>query len=249
MAFDAIFNPIFQPLLNLPYLWAIVIISLLIAVFMTLIYKWMTDQHVMKTLKDDMKKFQQQMKEFKEHPEKVLAVQKQAMETNMKYMMHSMKPTLVTFIPIILIFGWLNAHLAYEPILPNADFQIITTFDPSASGMITLSAPEGITLLNNATQSISDGKAEWDLKGITGEYLLQFEYDDKTYDKDLLITEEQNYKIPEKVINKGNIKTIKINNNPIKPLNLFGWKIGWLGTYIIFSIIFSMILRKVLKLH
>jgi len=246
---DTILNPIFQPLFNLPYLWAIVVISLVIAVFMTLIYKWMTDQHVMKTLKEDMKKFQQQMKEFKEHPEKVLAIQKQAMETNMKYMMHSMKPTLITFLPIILIFGWLNAHLAYEPIMPNQEFQITTVFDQSASGSITLSTPEGIVAIDNQTQTIKDGTAEWILKGITGEYLLEFEYNEKTYDKEVLITEEQNYKSPEKKINEDQFKTIKIDNKPIKPLNLFGWKIGWLGTYIIFSIIFSMVLRKALKLH
>jgi uncharacterized membrane protein (DUF106 family) len=246
---ETIINSIFGPLLSIPSFWAIVIISLLIALFMTLIYKWMTDQHLMKTLKDDMKKFQKEMKDFKEHPEKVLEVQKQAMETNMKYMMHSMRPTLVTFIPLILIFGWLNAYLAFEPILPNTEFQVITTFDKASLGEITISPPEGLTLINNATQIISDGYAEWTLKGITGEYLLEFNYDNKTYNKDLLITEKQEYKTPEKRVNEDNLKTIKINNEPVKPLNLFGWQIGWLGTYIIFSIIFSMILRKILKLH
>jgi uncharacterized membrane protein (DUF106 family) len=32
-------------------------------------------------------------------------------------------------------------------------------------------------------------------------------------------------------------------------MNLFGWEVGWLGTYIVFSIVFSMGLRKILKLH
>ena len=41
-------------------------------------------------------------------------------------------------------------------------------------------------------------------------------------------------------------------NKKVKPLgnvSLFGWKPGWLGVYIIFSIIFSMVLRKLLKIH
>lgn len=104
MVFESLLNPIFGPLLKLPPLWAIIIISLVIAILITLVYKWMTDQHLMKSLKDDIKKFQKEMKELKHEPQKVMAIQKKAMQTNMKYMMHSMKPTLVTFLPIILIF-------------------------------------------------------------------------------------------------------------------------------------------------
>ncbi len=68
--FESILNPIFSPLLNLPIFWAILIISLVIAVFITFVYKWMTDQHLMKTLKEEIKDFQKQMKEFKHEPKK-----------------------------------------------------------------------------------------------------------------------------------------------------------------------------------
>ena len=51
--FESILNPIFAPLLKLPSFWSILIISLTIAVLITLVYKWMTDQHLMKTLKGD----------------------------------------------------------------------------------------------------------------------------------------------------------------------------------------------------
>lgn len=247
--FESILNPIFGPLLSIPLFWAIIIVSLVLSLFMTFVYKWMTDQHLMKTLKEDIKKFQQQMKEFKHDSGKVMEIQKKAMESNMKYMMHSMKPTLITFIPIILVFGWMQGHFGYEPIMPNQEFTSTLFFKEGTTGSVTIIAPEQITVLTNTTQNITNNVASWKLKGEEGEYLLEYEYNDQKFTKDLLITNKQLYKEPIKNIKDSQITAIKIDNSKQIVLDLFGWKLGWVGTYIIFSIIFSLIIRKLLKVH
>ncbi|MFC1801814.1 EMC3/TMCO1 family protein, partial [Nanoarchaeota archaeon] len=120
MAFlEGVLNPVLDPLLNLGPFWAILIISLVISLLITLIYKLVTNQKKMKELKTEMKESQKKMKELKDQPEKVMAMQKAAMKKNLEYMKHSFKPTLITFIPIILIFGWLQGSLAFEPIMPG----------------------------------------------------------------------------------------------------------------------------------
>ena len=53
-------------------------------------------------MKDKLKGYQKQMKEIRNNPKEMMAVQKKTMELNMKYMKHSLKPTLITFLPIIL---------------------------------------------------------------------------------------------------------------------------------------------------
>ena len=247
--FENLLNPIFGPLLQLPPFWVVLLISLVIAVLITLVYKWMTDQHLMKSLKEEIKGFQKQMKEFKEDPKKVMEIQKRAMETNMKYMIHSMKPTLITFIPIIIIFSWLNANLAFQPVMPGQEFMVGAEFQSDIIGNAVLDVPEGIELLSNASQEIVDGKAEWKLKGKAGEYILEYQYNDRSYPKELLITSEQSYKEPVKNINDDIVKVLETKHEKTVPMQIFGWKIGWLGTYIIFSIIFSMTLRKILKIH
>jgi uncharacterized membrane protein (DUF106 family) len=247
--FESILNPVFGPLLSLPPFWVVLIISLVIAVLITLVYKWMTDQHLMKSLKEEIKGFQKQMKEFKQDPKKVMEIQKRAMETNMKYMMHSMKPTLITFIPIIIIFGWLNANLAFAPIMPGQEFTMGIEFQSGVSGDVKLVVPEGVESLTNTTQPIEEGKAEWRLKGKEGEYILEYQYDGRAYPKELLITSKQSYKELVKKINDDVVKVLETKHEKTVPLQIFGWKIGWLGTYIIFSLIFSMTLRKILKLH
>ncbi|MFC1769138.1 EMC3/TMCO1 family protein, partial [Nanoarchaeota archaeon] len=97
MVFETLLDPIFNPLLALSPLWIMLILSFLVSALITLIYKFTTDQNLMKSLKEEIKEFQNEMKELKHDPSKMMEVQKKAMQTNMKYMMQSLKSTLFTF--------------------------------------------------------------------------------------------------------------------------------------------------------
>ncbi len=250
MALNSILDPVLKPILTLPPFWGILIISLIIAVIMTFIYKWMTDQHLMKALKDDIKKFQKEMKLLRHDPQKMLSMQKKAMETNMKYMMHSMKPTIFTIIPIILIFGWLTSNIAYLPIMPEQEFTTTAMFAKEIVGSIEIVPPENFELKSNMTQEIIDNKASWTLIAPEeGEYTIEYIFSGKSYFKDIIITTKQKYAPVKETIKNSELKMITIDNPPLKVLNLFGWRIGWLGSYIIFSIVFSMLLRRWLKIH
>lgn len=108
--FENTVGVILGPIMNLPEPFGLLVISFLLTAVMTLVYKFMTDQKMMKELKDELKLLQKEMKELKDNPTKMMEVQKKAMEKNMKYMMHSMKPTIITFLPIIVIFSWLRNY-------------------------------------------------------------------------------------------------------------------------------------------
>tara|TARA_Y100000310_G_scaffold253220_1_gene260055 strand:+ start:1937 stop:2683 length:747 start_codon:yes stop_codon:yes gene_type:complete len=248
MVFENVLDPIFSPLLNLPTLWAVIILSFFISLIITLIYKYVTDQNLMKQLKEEMKEFQKQIKELKKEPEKAMQVQKQSMKTNMKYMTLSMKSTLYSFIPIILIFGWMSANFAYDPILPGQEFTTTVTFKEGIQGKVELSIPPGITINGQAKKDIVDNEAKWLLSGERGEYLLEYIFNGKKHGKELLIAEKQ-YKTPIKNIRDESVKSIQIGHNKKILLNLFGWKMGWLATYIVFSIFFSIIVRKIIKVY
>ena len=249
MVFENLLNPVFDPLLNLPTLLAVVILSFLISLIITVVYKFTTDQNLMKGLKEEIKEFQKEVKELKKEPEKAMQVQKKAMQTNMKYMMHSMKSTLYSIIPIIIIFSWMNANFAYEPVFPDRDFTTTVNFEADVKESIELSVPEGITISGNQKKEIQDKAVKWVLNGKEGEYLLEYIIDGKKYYKEVLITEKNRYKEPVKKVNDGIVKSIQIDHNEKKLINLFGLKLNWLWTYIIFSIIFSMRVRKVIKVY
>ena len=241
-------NPILSPLLNLPTFWAIIVLSFVISLVITVIYKYTTDQNLMKQLKEEMKAFQKQIKELKKEPERAMAIQKKSMQTNMKYMMQSMKSTLYSFIPIILIFGWMNANLAYEPIMPEQEFTTTIFLEDNANGEIELSVPQGIKVNGAKKKEIKDSKVTWLLSGKRGEYLFEYIFDGKKYNKEVLISEKQ-YKDPVKDVRDGNVRSIEIEHNKNILINLFGWKLGWLATYIISAIIFSILIRKVIRVY
>lgn len=247
-----ILDPILSPLLNFPPFWAILIISFIATLIITLIYKAVTDQTLMKRLKKEMKEFQKEMKELKDKPNEMMKVQKKAMETNMKYMMQSFKPTLFTFIPIILIISWASAHLAYHPIEPNEDFTVTVETKDNIGKEMELTAPQEVEIISNPTQEISSKSTTWTLNGQEGEFLLEFEFNDTKYNKKVIITEEAgNYAQVEKRVNDNLVKKIELGNEKVKPIgniSIFGWYPGWLATYIVLSIIFSIALRKALKI-
>ncbi|MBI2656869.1 DUF106 domain-containing protein [Candidatus Woesearchaeota archaeon] len=249
MAYYDFLNIVFAPLFMLPVLWAVIILSFIVSVIIILITKYTTDQALMKKLKEDTKEYQKQIKELRNEPAKAMEVQKKAMELNMKYMMHSLKPTIITFIPIILIFGWMSSAFAFESIKPNQEFSVTVYFEKNTNGNMELTAPDGVTIADGKIKKIENDKATWALKGKEGEHVLEFAYNGEKQQKNILITNGNKYIEPSKKISNSNIKTIQINYKPKKILNLFGWKLGWLGTYIISSIIFTMGLRKLLKVY
>jgi len=247
---ETILDPVFRPLLTLGPFWALLIISFFVSLLITVIYKLVTDQVEMKRLKDEMKEYQKQMKEApKDNATSMIDLQKKAMGANMQYMKHSFKPTLVTFIPIILIFGWLGAHLAYEPIMPEDEFTLTVTFAEGQEGNAKLVLPKGLELVGNATQRV-ESEASFRLKAVEeGDYFVDVEYDDKPYSKEVIVSKELRYASQLQAFD-GPVKSIAIGYEKlvILPIGYRDW-LGWLGLYIIFSLVFSVALRKVFKLY
>ncbi len=253
---DVIFNPWLGPVLNLPAFWAILIISAGITLLVTVVYKYTTNQAEMKRIKTDLKKYQKEMRETKDL-KKLKGIQSKALELNMKYMMSSFKSTLYTFIPIIIIFAWLNMHIAYIPIQPQQEFPVTATFGAGAHGNVTLSATPDLNLTTPATAEIVDDKVVWRMKGDVGEYKLTVTYNNEIYDHTVLIQPQDakvpTYDTPQKPIQDSKLKMISVGYTTVHPFgesfNLFGWYPGWLAAYIVLSLILSAAFRKILDVY
>lgn len=253
MAFlDPVFNPVFLPLLNLSPILGLLLLSFLISLLVTYAYKWFTNQTLMKELKEKQTDFQKKMKELRSHPEEMLKVQKEAMKVNMEYMKHSFKPTLFTMLPILLIFGWMAGHLAFEPIYPQEAYSVTAFFKEGLTGNVTLVVDEGTEFVGVNTQAISKDGVTWAVKSSEGSHLLKVQMGTIEQSKKVLISKELKYEDAVSLFDHSDITQIKINYKDLKPLgtfSLFGWHPGWLGIYIILSLIFSIAMRKVLKIY
>ena len=244
--FDSFLNSILGFLLNWQPIYAVIFISFVISVIIVFVYKWMTNQNEMKRLKEDLNSFQKKMKEAKDNPEKLMQLQKEAMSTNMTYMGKSMKPTFITFIPILLIFGWMSAHFAFEPLMPGQEFTLIATMVKDVEGNVSITVPEGLEVVGDLTQKITESTATFKLKGTgEGEHYVTLASGDQKVDKKVIITSARNYAPVDETYKNSVFKSATLGN---KQLKVF-WKLSWIWAYILSAIVFSMALRKLLKVY
>lgn len=246
--------------LNLPPAAAILVISVAVSFVTTIIYKYTTNQKLLKEIKEDVKKMQAEARASKE-PGRAAQLQKEMMKRSMQQFSSSTKSMLITLVPLFLLFGWMSANLAYEPIKPGEEFTTAAYFAKSASlavSSITLSASDGLEILSDETQEAKGGTVTWRLKGEEkGSHKLTYTFGNETYALTALVTEKFRYENPllakGKGIKKGSdIERITVNLKPLRPFgefSLLGWQPGWLASYIIFSLAASMLARKWLKVH
>ena len=244
-------DPFSEFIFNLHPLLSIAIIAFVVTLFTSLVYRFVTDQKVMKTLKKELKDLQKMMKEHRDNPQKLMQIQKEAMDKNMQYMRHSMKPTLFTMLPLILMFGWLNSHIAYEPISPGQSFEVWVNMQSSAEGFVELEVyPDNPDFVfeTGYSQEIIDGEARWRLKGPPGDFDLRYSYNEEIATQELLITDNPKYNTPT-VSASGSFRQLNIGNARVEPLSFIGLGWSWIWSYILMSIGFSMVIRKLLKVH
>ncbi len=252
---DPIFNPIFGPFLSWNPALGVVIIAAIITVIITLAYKFLTDQEKMKHLKGRQKGFQTEMKAHKDNHEKLMSIQKDAMKVNMEYMKHSLKPTLFTMLPILLIFGWMSGALAYDPIMVDEAFTITAEFADGVNGQAQLVLDTESSLSSSdAVQIIENGEVTWRLKSETAEeHIFSIETEDSTESITVLVTNgDLDYADVDLNFEDSDIERISVGYSKLTPLggfSIFGWQPGWLALYIIVSLVLSLSLRKAMGLH
>lgn len=245
---NPILDPILSPLLYMDPFIAMIIVSLLMSVIITVVYKYTTNQAVMKELKNDLKKYREKYKQHKGNTQKQIELQTEMLKINNKYMMQSLRPTLFTMIPIIILLGWMQAHFGVEPLQPNQPFLVSAVIDESLTGEVLLSG-ENFFIIGDASKQAVDGKISWEVEATrAGTFPLTFNAPDAQVSHDVTIGSSS---VSKAIVNhKTSIQrtTVEYKKLEVFPFSIFGWTPGWLGTYIIFSILFSVGLRKAFKL-
>jgi len=252
---DAILTPILKPLLSIPPIMTILAVALFISIVSLLFQKYLTDQKKLKRLKADMKKLQAEARKHAKDPDKALAANKKMMAMQGPMMKESMRPMIWTMLPFLLLFLWLSSHFAYLPLLPGEEFSVTAKVEDGLDTVTLETLPEGLEIvgIGAIAATVSDGEAVWALQGPTGFYTLNFYAGEKADEapaaaKNIVITEQKEYEVPLQQY-KGAIKTVKIGNRPLKPLDPFsilGWRPGWIWVYLFFSLAFSMGGRKLM---
>jgi uncharacterized membrane protein (DUF106 family) len=90
----------------------IIVAAILISLFISIVNYFVLDKEKMHALKARQKEIQEEMKKHKDNPTKLMELQKEMFTHMGSSFKHSMKPMLITFIPLILIFPVMRNALA-----------------------------------------------------------------------------------------------------------------------------------------
>jgi len=85
---------------------SIIGISAALSLASTLVYKYATDQNLIKSIREEIAKLQNEAKTSKD-PQKLTEIQNKIVPLNLKLMSQTMKPTIITIIPFLIIFALL----------------------------------------------------------------------------------------------------------------------------------------------
>lgn len=252
----AILDPVLGWTLLLHPFVAILAISIIVTIISNLIYKWATDQKEMKRLKDQIEVLKKEVKANRENPKKMMKSNNEMMQVNMQYMTRSLKPMLFTFIPVILVIGWMSAHFTYAPVGPSDALTVHATVGDGFAGSLVLNAPTltTSTVTGPIVPDDDEGQAAaFAVQGPVGVHNFTITYEGKAYDGNTgVISIGENPKV-QAFPGKGPIESITVDYPKKHPLgesfNLFGWYPGWLAVYITLSVVLSIGSRKLLKIY
>jgi len=93
---------------------SIILIALTITFLITLVNYFFLDKEKMREIKERQKELQKQMKEHQKNGnhDKIMELQKELLSSTGEMMKHSMKPMLITLIPMIVLFGFVKSVYA-----------------------------------------------------------------------------------------------------------------------------------------
>jgi len=98
---------------------SIIIISFVATLIITVLNLLLTNKHLMKEIQERQKRLREEMKKYRDNPEKMMEINKQIMEDFPKQMKESLKVSMVTLIPFLLLFKWMRGIFAETAIAGN----------------------------------------------------------------------------------------------------------------------------------
>ncbi|MEM1988359.1 MAG: EMC3/TMCO1 family protein [Candidatus Woesearchaeota archaeon] len=237
----------FDFLLSWHPLIVIFLLSLIYALFTAFVYALFLDVDALREIKKEMDELRKKMSKTKD-PKKQEEIASKTLELSLRYNQKTMKSLLFTTIPAIIIFSVILNHYTYEPLKPNLPFNVTLFLKGNYNVTVHEMITENVDLLNVYK---NDKIITYELRPRKeGYYNFQFTINNKTYFKDFLVTNLYRVTNNEKKINDEYIDKVVIEYKPLNIVNftIFGFRPGRLTFYILFSIILSIITRKLFNI-
>ena len=241
---------IFYPLLDsFGVGYFVFFMAFLVSLISTLVYISLTPQSKIKRLKQEVEELNKELKLHVGNSDISHKIHSEITQKEMQIMPYVILPNILTVVPMFFIFFWMGSLLSFVPIVPNESFIVdlyLTNNTNSSCLTPKLTIPNGMNLLSVENNTVL---YQYMMSGKKGNYTLLWSVNNKNYQKNLSIGDKISQVIPMNIIQDNTVNAISIEYKETKPFWFWDIKIGWLVGYIILSMCFTIILRKLFDVY
>lgn len=267
-ALTQVFNLLLRPFENGQAFAGIILVSLVTGGIMLLLFKVTSNQQAMKAVKTRIAAHFLEMRLYKDDFAAVMAAQRRVLAANLGYMKLALLPAVVLIIPVVLIMVQLNLRYAYRPLAPGETALVKVKVAEGADVIgqrLTLTVGEGIEKASPAVRIPSLGEVDWKVRlARPGVHEVRLASDSGemalpvfggTTIKPLYST-FRGASFWEGLLNPGSpavpeamqIESIEIKYAP-RAFSFGLFKLSWLWTFLVVSMVFGLILKLVFRVE
>ncbi len=266
---NEIYGILFFPFKSSDPVWLMLWVSVLIAVMVLLVYKYLSSQEAIKEVKDRVKAHILEIRLFQEDPVLMGKAVRAVLLANLKYLGLNLKPFLIVFLPIFLMLVQMEARLGYRPLLPN-ESALVRTFwrsaHPGTKGPgPTLLAGDGLSLESPPVRVADGREIDWRIRADHMDAAgLVLESKDAPVSLQVVVSEKIIPVSPRNVQKgavellwhpagqplprNGDLLAVEIDY-PRRDFRLFGYTVHWVWPFLVVSMLAGYLLKGVFRVQ
>src|SRR5262245_11750703 len=184
---------LFEPFKRVDPFWALLGISLVTTLAFLEVFRRTTDSVKLKEAKNSMQARLLEVSLFKDSPSTVLAALAGMLSCNMRYLKHSLKPTVIVLAPLLVLMIHLDAWFGHAPLRPGqAAFVRVRVLDsaPQTLDDVSMEVPAGLTIETPALRIPQDQEVSWAVRASSaGRYPLRLTHRGRDVQTTIVVNE------------------------------------------------------------
>lgn len=264
MTFDAltkVFDLVLFPFRQMAPVWGVAFLALLTAIFILMVYKWVSNQRAIARLKKQVQGHFLGIYLFRDDPVQVLRSLGNVCACSVRYVGCSLIPLAVVLVPIALACVQMQLRYGYEA--PRTGESLIVSLKTSngmMAGGATLTASPGLRVETPPLLIPASDEVDWRVRVEGhGEQHLEFGIGGLTLEKEIVIDSRVRGRYPvtaqesfiNSLINPGEqplpadspVYSVSVGYRSAR-VNLFGIKMHWSIAYFLMAVVFGMLLKR-----
>ncbi|HEU0007155.1 MAG TPA: hypothetical protein VFS12_14315 [Terriglobia bacterium] len=258
---------LFWPFKRVDPFWALLAASLVTTFIFLEVFRRTTDSTKLQEAKNNMQARLLEVRLFRDSPSIVLAALVGMLACNLRYLRHSLKPTLLMLPPLVVLMIHLDAWFGHVPLRPGqAALVRVKLLGPANRGLddVSLEAAAGLAIETPSLRIPQEKEISWVVRATqAGQYLLSVRGAGSPAQKTIVVVDGGWDRAARRVVTAGfwnqwthpgeaslpqdgPFEWVEVNY-PDRSLALFGWKTHWLVLFFVFTCAFGFVGSKLLR--